>query len=187
MSVAITEVREEHIDGCHAALDVVARERKYLTFLEAPPIEASRAFIRGSIANRHPHFVALEGDRVVGWCDVTPRERPATRHGGVLGMGVLPEWRGRGLGQRLMERTLEAARALPLARVELAVRRTMRVPSRFIARPASRSKAKGGARCRLMAYTMTTSSWPCCSTWRARRQAARGERPRRGGEWLSAR
>jgi ribosomal protein S18 acetylase RimI-like enzyme len=37
-------------------------------------------------------------------------------------MGVLPEWRGRGVGRRLMERTLEAARAFPLTRVELAVR-----------------------------------------------------------------
>jgi ribosomal protein S18 acetylase RimI-like enzyme len=122
MSVAISEVREEHIEGCHAALDAVARERRYLSFLEAPPIESSRAFIRNSIAGRHPHFVALAGGRVVGWCDVTPRERPTTRHSGVLGMGVLPEWRGRGVGRRLMERTLEAARAFPLTRVELAVR-----------------------------------------------------------------
>jgi ribosomal protein S18 acetylase RimI-like enzyme len=103
MSVEITEVRKEHIDGCNAALDVVARERKYLGFLEAPPIEASRVFIGMSIAQRHPHFVALEGNRVVG-------------------IGILPQWRERGVGRRLMERTLEAARTFPLARVELAVR-----------------------------------------------------------------
>jgi ribosomal protein S18 acetylase RimI-like enzyme len=122
MSVAIAEVREEHIEGCHAALDAVARERRYLTFLEAPPIEQSRAFVRTSIAGRHPHFVALAGDCVVGWCDVTPRERPATRHSGILGMGVVPGWRSRGVGRKLIERTLEAARAYPLARVELEVR-----------------------------------------------------------------
>jgi len=110
------------IAGCHAGLDVVAREHKYLTFLEAPPIEMTRAFIANSIANRHPHFVARDGDRVVGWCDVTPRERPAIRHCGVLGMGLLPGWRGRGLGRRLIERALEAARAFPLTRVELAAR-----------------------------------------------------------------
>ena len=122
MSAEIAEVREEHIAGCHAALDVVARERKYLTFLEAPPIELSRVFIRGSVEKGHPHFVALAGDRVVGWCDIRPRERPVTRHCGVLGIGILPDWRGLGVGRRLMERTLEAARAFPLARVELAVR-----------------------------------------------------------------
>jgi len=122
MSVEIVRVREEHIGGFHAALDDVARERAYLTFLEAPPIELARKFIGQSIAKGHPHFVALDGDRVVGWCDVTPRDRPATRHGGVLGIGVLPEWRGRGVGGALIGRALEASRAFPLARVELAVR-----------------------------------------------------------------
>ena len=38
MSVDIASIREEHIEGYHAALDVVARERRYLSFLEAPPI-----------------------------------------------------------------------------------------------------------------------------------------------------
>ena len=33
------------------------------------------------------------------------------RHCGVLGMGLLPAWRGRGLGERLMRQALEAARA----------------------------------------------------------------------------
>jgi ribosomal protein S18 acetylase RimI-like enzyme len=122
MSVAIASIREEHIESCHAALDVVAREHRYLTLLEAPPIGSARQFIGRSIANRHPHFVALDGDRVVGWCDVTPHDRPVTRHCGVLGIGVLPEWRGHGVGLRLIEATLEAARAFPLARVELVVR-----------------------------------------------------------------
>jgi ribosomal protein S18 acetylase RimI-like enzyme len=122
MPVEIARMCEEHVTGYHAALDVVARERKYLTFLEAPPFELSRQFIGRSIAEGHPHFVAMEGDRVVGWCDVMPRDRPATRHCGVLSIGVLPEWRGSGLGRRLMERALEASRAFPLVRVELAVR-----------------------------------------------------------------
>jgi RimJ/RimL family protein N-acetyltransferase len=122
MSIVIVSIREEHIDSFHAALDVVARERRYLTMLAAPPIELARQFVRQNLAKGHPHFVALEGDRVVGWCDVTPCDRPAIRHCGLLGMGLLPEWRERGAGRRLIERTLEAARAFPLARVELAVR-----------------------------------------------------------------
>ena len=70
----------------------------------------------------HPQLVALEGERVVGWCDVTPVQRPTMRHGGVLGMGLLPDWRGRGLGERLIRQTLEAARAFGFSRVELTVR-----------------------------------------------------------------
>jgi RimJ/RimL family protein N-acetyltransferase len=122
MSVTIASISEEHIVGYHAALDVVARERRYLTFLEAPPIETSRRFVARNIAEGYPQLVALDGDRVVGWCDVIPKDWPSTRHCGSLGMGLLPEWRGRGVGRRLIERTLHAARAFPLARVELAVR-----------------------------------------------------------------
>jgi len=53
---------------------------------------------------------------------VIPKDWPSTRHCGHLGLGLLPEWRGRGVGRRLIERTLDAARAFPLSRVELAVR-----------------------------------------------------------------
>jgi RimJ/RimL family protein N-acetyltransferase len=122
MSVTIASIREEHIEGYHAALDVVARERRYLSLLEAPPMEASRRFVGRSIAGGYPNFVALDGDRVVGWCDVVPGDRPSTRHCGHLGMGLVAEWRGRGVGRRLIERSLEAARAFPLARVDLWVR-----------------------------------------------------------------
>jgi RimJ/RimL family protein N-acetyltransferase len=122
MSVAIASIREEHIAGYHAALDMVAREGKYLSLLEAPPLEVSRRFVSRNIAEGHPHFVALDGDRVVGWCDVMPKDRPSTRHCGSLGMGLLHDWRGRGVGRRLIERSLDAARAFPLARVELWVR-----------------------------------------------------------------
>jgi ribosomal protein S18 acetylase RimI-like enzyme len=111
--------REEHIDSFHAAR---ARERRYLIMLAAPPIELAPQFVRQNLAKGHRHFVAVEGERVVGWRDVTPRDRPAIRHCGLFGMALLLEWCERGAGRRLIERTLEAARAFPLARVELAVR-----------------------------------------------------------------
>jgi ribosomal protein S18 acetylase RimI-like enzyme len=122
MAITVANIREEHLESYHAALDVVAREHKYLTLLQAPPIESAREFVGRSIANRHPHVVALDGERVVGWCDVTPHDRPATRHCGVLGIGVLPEWRGSGVGRRLIEAALLSARAYPLVRIELVVR-----------------------------------------------------------------
>ncbi|HEX5999940.1 MAG TPA: GNAT family N-acetyltransferase [Hyphomicrobiaceae bacterium] len=123
MSIVIAAMRTEHIKSFHAALDIVAREHAYLTLLEAPPIAELRKFIEPSMAAGAPHIVALNGARVVGWCDVTVRAHPTTRHCGVLGMGLVPEWRGRGVGLRLIERAIAAARAHGLARIELQVRR----------------------------------------------------------------
>jgi RimJ/RimL family protein N-acetyltransferase len=122
MSIDIVAIRADLIGSFHAVLDVVCRERIYLAFLEAPPIEATRAFVRDNIAKRHPQLVALADDQVVGWCDVTPPPRATMQHCGTLGMGLLPAWRGRGLGERLIRDTLAASRTFGLSRVELTVR-----------------------------------------------------------------
>jgi len=113
---------EEHIAGFHAAVDSVARERRYLAMLKAPPLEESATWVRKNIREGHPHMVALVDGRVVGWCDVSPMARETLAHGGVLGMGVIDGFRGKGIGPALMCATLERARTSGLTRVELTVR-----------------------------------------------------------------
>lgn len=119
--VGIEPFAERHIPGFHATLDAVARERRYLMLLEAGPLEVVEGFLRHDLRRGVLRFVALDGERVVGWCDVSPHTRAGTTHCGSLGMGLLPEYRGRGLGSRLMEATLDAAFARGLQRVELDV------------------------------------------------------------------
>src|ERR1700741_5101510 len=122
MPIEIMPIREEHIESFHATFDVVARERAYLAHLEAPPMETTRAFVRNNIAKGYPHLVAVADGRVIGWCDVTAKIRPTERDCGVLGMGLLPDRRGQGLGTNLMRRTLGAALIFGFVRVELTVR-----------------------------------------------------------------
>jgi ribosomal protein S18 acetylase RimI-like enzyme len=122
MPVDIVPIEESHIDGFHRTLDFVARERRYLAFLEGPPLESARAFVLSHIRRGQPQFVAVSAGEVVGWCDVTPKERPIHAHVGVLGMGLLPQFRGQGIGTELIRRSLAAARAFGFHRVELTVR-----------------------------------------------------------------
>ena len=121
--IEIVPIAQGHIDGFHRALDLVARERRYLAFLEAPPIEATRSFVLDNIKRGQLQFVALSSDgQVVGWCDVTPMSRPTQAHRGVFGVGLLPQFRGQGIGTKLTKKALAAARAFGLHRVELTVR-----------------------------------------------------------------
>ena len=120
--IEIVPISQGHIEGFHKTLDIVARERRYLSFLEAPPFESTRAFILDNIEQGFPQLVVLSAGEVVGWCDVTPKPRPIYAHSGVLGMGLLPRYRGQGIGKRLMLQALAAAQAFPLQRVELTVR-----------------------------------------------------------------
>ncbi|ARP91513.1 hypothetical protein CAL14_15490 [Bordetella genomosp. 9] len=117
----ILPITPSHIEGYRRALDEVARERRHLSFLKAPPLEQTRAFVMHNIARRHPHFVAVADREVVGWCDIVPLSQPGFTHTGVLGMGVRPDQRGRGVGKALMAAALDAADAIGLRRIELEV------------------------------------------------------------------
>ncbi|HEV2613961.1 MAG TPA: GNAT family N-acetyltransferase [Gammaproteobacteria bacterium] len=118
----IIPITEEHIEGFCAAVDSVSRERKYLTFLEGPPLEMSQVFVRENLRDHWPHFVAISHNKVVGWCDITTLNRPVFEHAGTLGIGVIASHRGQGIGKRLIEAALAAAKLKGLTRIELSVR-----------------------------------------------------------------
>jgi len=122
MSVEIVPIERKHIAGFREVLDGVARERRWLAYLEAPPLPRVRSFVLNGLRNGMTQFVALDGGRVVGWCDVNPKTHATLRHGGVLGMGVAASHRGRGVGSALIQTTLAAATARGIRRVELIVR-----------------------------------------------------------------
>ncbi|MBS1208297.1 MAG: N-acetyltransferase [Proteobacteria bacterium] len=122
MPYTLAPTTEAHFHGLHRALDIVARERKYLAFLQAPPFEQSLLFYRNIVTNDLCQFVALQDEEVVGWCDVLPNMMPVQAHVGHLGIGLIPSARHQGLGARLMAATLDKAWAKGLTRIELTVR-----------------------------------------------------------------
>jgi len=122
MGWRIVPIERRHIAGFRAVLDDVARERRYLAFLEAPPMARVRRFVLDGLRAGISQHVAVDGDRVVGWCDVTPKSHETLRHSGTLGMGVATSHRGIGVGTALLRATLEGAFARGLTRVELVVR-----------------------------------------------------------------
>ena len=122
MTYRIVPIAPEHIASFRETSDAVFRESQMFAFPEAPPIEHVTEFVLGVIKNNDPQFVALSGESVIGWCDVLIKPRPAMRHSGVLGLGVLSSYRGRGIGKALLQATLDAAKKRGLTRIELFVR-----------------------------------------------------------------
>jgi RimJ/RimL family protein N-acetyltransferase len=120
--VRLIESSERYTSKFRAALDRVARERTYLMLLEAPPAEMTALFIRSVLENGGVQILAVTtDDDVVGWCDINRSDRAGWQHSGVLGMGLLPEYRGQGLGRQLAERAISDARAKGIERIELEV------------------------------------------------------------------
>lgn len=121
--LAVVRIELGHAEAFHNCLDEVAREARWLAQTQAPPLARLRAFVQDNVANQVPQFVALDSQgRVLGWCDIIPGWAAAERHCGRLGMGVRAAHRGRGLGERLLRATLQAAEAQGVTRVELQAR-----------------------------------------------------------------
>lgn len=118
----IVPITEAHIEGFWSAVDSVSRERKYLAFLEGPPINTTRDFVLNNINGNWPQVVAMSDGELVGWCDITALDRPVFAHIGSLGLGVLASYRGKGVGKALISAALQKARAKGLTRIELTVR-----------------------------------------------------------------
>jgi ribosomal protein S18 acetylase RimI-like enzyme len=120
--IRVVPMTEAHIGGLQRCVDIVARERRWLGFTEGPPLVQTRAFVGMILAGAGVQFVALnDADEVVGWCDIIRLDQESFRHGWRLGMGVLPEVRGRGVGRRLAEAAIAAAKEQGAERIELEV------------------------------------------------------------------
>jgi ribosomal protein S18 acetylase RimI-like enzyme len=99
----------------------VMRERRFLAFLDAFPIDEQAAFVARNLRLGNPQYVAEDDGEIVGWCDIRRETVPVYAHCGHLGMGLLPAFRGRGIGERLLRAALDAARAAGFERIELSV------------------------------------------------------------------
>lgn len=121
MAITVRPGTAADIDGAHACLDIVARERRFLAALEAPALGLSRQFWLRMIAQDDTFVVVLDREQVIGWCDITRAAQGPYRHSGTLAMGLLPEHRGGGIGRRLLAGAIDAARRAGFERIELSV------------------------------------------------------------------
>lgn len=119
MTPTIRQIREEDIASFREAVDIVARERRYLYLTEAPPLEVLADLVRTNIARGSQHLVLVDGAQVAGWCNIFPPGRAVQAHVGAVAMGLRPKWRNQGWGTKLMQHALTAADAYGFERVEL--------------------------------------------------------------------
>ncbi len=120
----ITAIRRSQPSDAEAfaeSVTSVARERKFLATVDDFPLSRARALLQRIADENLPQVVALSGGIVVAWCDIIPKTNVGYTHVGALAMGVLQEWRGIGLGRKLIRECLEMTRTIGLEKVELTV------------------------------------------------------------------
>jgi GNAT superfamily N-acetyltransferase len=122
MTVIILPIAKVHAASFRESLDTVARERRYLAMVEAPPLEQVESFVHSNVDSDVAQFVAVDGLRVVGWADILPGHAYAVAHCGGLGMGVLASHRHQGVGRRLLEACINKAWSRGITRIQLEAR-----------------------------------------------------------------
>ena len=107
-TVGIIPAQEKYIKAYWVTLGRVAQERKYLRITHAFPLEETMEFIREGIKNNYPYFFIKSEDAIVGWCDIRPLSKESTV--GCLGIGLLKDYRGQGIGAKAIAVALNKAR-----------------------------------------------------------------------------
>ncbi|WP_294344899.1 GNAT family N-acetyltransferase [Prosthecochloris sp.] len=119
--IVIRLTDENDASQVSVCVDSVARERLFLADTKGFSVEETLEFIRFVRNAGGAHLVAVNRDSVVGWCDITPYSFEGLTHCGRLGMGLLSEYRGRGIGKKLLAEALPLAFRNGLERIELEV------------------------------------------------------------------
>ena len=121
MDIIVRQIKLEDAKGFWSALASVAKEKKYILSTEPPAFEKTQAFVRDNVGQNHAQYVALDGEKTVGWADIIPMSHPTMAHVGGLGMGVIADYRGRGIGGNLLTSVMQHAWDGGLKRLELEV------------------------------------------------------------------
>lgn len=76
MSVQVRDAAKNDMFGCRLCRDAVAQEGRWLSRPCAVPLERYATFWASLREARAPQTVAVDGEAIVGWCDIIPDASP---------------------------------------------------------------------------------------------------------------
>ncbi|WP_331236349.1 helix-turn-helix domain-containing GNAT family N-acetyltransferase [Natronorarus salvus] len=107
---AIRPARQEDLAGIVGAIRQVAEAGTYIVAeTVADEIDHQDALLRHNEIESRMFFVATVGEEVVGWVHIHGSELEKLSHTAELTVGVIDEYRSRGIGSHLLNRGLEWA------------------------------------------------------------------------------
>ncbi len=121
MSIQLFPAKAEHAEKFHRLLGEVANEGRFLMFTKAPPVEVLKENLVKLESAHSPNVFAFDGEKLIGWCDLQLTSRETAKHRAELGMGLLKEYRGKGIGRAMIENVIKEASSFGLEKIDLIV------------------------------------------------------------------
>jgi ribosomal protein S18 acetylase RimI-like enzyme len=106
LTFAVRPARQEDISGVIGVIRQVTSQKRYVVAESVEQQLSGDSTMMGADLENQRFFVATVDDEVVGWCGLDVPEMDKLRHTAELTLGVLEEYRGMGIGERLLERGL---------------------------------------------------------------------------------
>lgn len=129
----IRPARQADLSGILGVLRQVAEKRTYIVAeTVAQELDHEQELLRRDDVESRVFFVATVNEEVVGWVHLQSPEIEKLAHTAELTMGVLEEYRGHGLGGRLLERGLEWASSQGYERVYQSIPSTNEAAIEFL-------------------------------------------------------
>ncbi|MFB6135994.1 MAG: N-acetyltransferase family protein [Halobacteriaceae archaeon] len=107
---AIRQARQEDLTGLVGVMRQAVSKNRYIEAeTVADIVDHERVLLRHNDLESRMFFVATVDDDVVGWVNVSHPELEKLAHTAELTVGVLEEYRGHGIGGRLLQRGVDWA------------------------------------------------------------------------------
>jgi len=105
--INIRKVELSDLESFNEALNNVCSEKVYFATSEGISLKQHKPFLENIVKNSLSQVVAENNLRIIGWRDILPSSMEGFTYIGHLGMGIVKEYRGKGLGKRLLSSCIE--------------------------------------------------------------------------------
>jgi len=122
MSLQVRRFVSEDRPGLVQAINAVCGEGRWMSTTRFEPTPAWIHALQEPECPYHLLLVVEDGEEIVGWCRTFPKDGSNEAKEVLLGIGLLPAYRDRGLGTDLIRRSLAWARDAGYRRVSLTTR-----------------------------------------------------------------
>lgn len=113
LDIVIRHVRRDDVERLLSFINIISKEQTFILFQgEQMSLEEESRYVEGFIQKAEDHkavkLLVFHKDEFIGLADIILKER-AERHVGIFGIIIAKEWRKKGIGRFLMEKTIQEA------------------------------------------------------------------------------
>ncbi len=124
MSIIYKNILQKNANEYHSMINQIKDEEKYLFYTLRFSVESTSDYIKQHENNNCPIIGAFNNNHLVGWIDYNRGDFEEISHIATIGMGVIKEFRGKGIGTALLERCIKSAKENNIEKLELEVFKT---------------------------------------------------------------